>query len=99
MLETGESRNFIRMETACDVSYKFPDSNNIFMGKSINISGSGILFTSNQFIDSGIALEISVIPERSLTPPMVAYVEVIRTKEVNPGEFEVAAEIKGIKES
>jgi len=99
MLETGEARDFIRMETACDVSYKFPDSDNTFMGKSINISGSGILFTSKQFIASGIALEVAIIPERSLTPPMVAYVEVIRTKEVNPGEFEVAAEIKGIKES
>jgi len=99
MLDTGEARDFIRMETACDVSYKFPDSNNTFMGKSINISGSGILFTSSQFIDSGIALEVSIIPERSLTPPMVAYVEVIRTKEIKQGEYEVAAEIKGIKES
>ena len=99
MLDRGESRDFIRMDTACDVSYKFPDYNNSFMGKSINISGSGILFTASQFIDAGIALEVKVIPANSLTPPMVAYVEVIRTKEIKPGEFEVAAEIKGIKES
>jgi len=99
MLDRGEARNFIRMETVCDINYKFPDSTNSFMGKSINISGSGILFTTTQFIDSGIALEVKVIPEKSLTPPMVAYVEVIRSKEIKPGEFEVAAEIKGIKES
>lgn len=99
MLDRGEARDFIRMDTICDVSYKFPDSNNTFMGKSINISGSGILFTASQFIDAGIALEVKVIPEKSITPPMVAYVEVIRSKEVKPGEYEVAGEIKGIKES
>ena len=99
MLDSGESRDFIRMDTACDISYKFPDSNQTFIGKSINISGSGILFTAAQFIDAGIALEVKVIPEKSLTPPMVAYVEVIRSKEIKPHEFEIAAEIKGIKES
>ncbi len=99
MLDSGESRDFIRMNTACDVSYKFPDSNQAFAGKSINISGSGILFTAAQFIDAGIALEVKVTPEKSLTPPMVAYVEVIRSKEIKPNEFEIAAEIKGIKES
>ncbi|MDC9729514.1 MAG: PilZ domain-containing protein [Methyloprofundus sp.] len=99
MLESSESRDFIRMETRCNISYKFPDSNDVFMGKSINISGSGILFLTSQSIDTGIALEVTVMPEKSLTPPMIAYVEVIRSKEIKPGEFEIAGEIKGIKES
>jgi hypothetical protein len=99
MLDRGEARNFIRMETECHVTYKFPDSNEILTGRSINMTGSGILFTTTQSIDAGIALEVTVVPEKSLTPPMVAYVEVIRSKEIKSGEFEVAAEIKGIKES
>jgi hypothetical protein len=99
MLEQNESRNFIRIDTACDVSYKFPDSNDRFMGQSINISGSGILFLSARFIDVGIALEVKVIPKKRLIPSMVVYVEVSCIKEIKSNEFEVTAEIKGIKES
>jgi len=99
MLDNSESRQFIRMDVSCEMTYKFPDSDQLFIGKCLNLSGSGVLFTSEKSIDSGIALEVTISPDNALTPPMKAYVEVIRSKEIEPGLYEVATEIKGIKDN
>ena len=98
MLDRGESRNFIRMETDCEISYKFPDIEQVFIGQCLNVSGSGVLFIVTQVIEEGVALEVKISPKNKISPPMTAYVDVIRVKEALLGEYEVAAEIKGIKE-
>jgi len=98
MLDHAESRTFIRMDVSCKMTYKFPDSEQEFAGECLNLSGSGILFSADRALDSGVALEVTIAPENSLTPPMKSYVEVIRSKEIEPGVFEVATEIKGIRE-
>ncbi len=98
MLDHSESRQFIRMDVSCELTYKFPDSDQLFIGTCLNLSGSGVLFTTENFVDSGVALELTIAPNNSLTPPMKAFVEVIRTKEVQSGLYEIASEIKGIKE-
>ena len=98
MLDHSESRQFIRMDVSCEITYKFPDSGELYVGECLNISGSGILFKSPRSIEGGVALEITISPDNVLTPPMKAYVEVIRSKEIEPGMYEVATEIKGIKE-
>ena len=98
MLDHSESRQFIRMDVSCELTYKFPDSEQLFIGQCLNLSGSGVLFTSENLVKTGAALELTIAPNNSLTPPMKAYVEVIRAKEVQPGLYEIASEIKGIKE-
>ncbi|WP_174483180.1 PilZ domain-containing protein [methanotrophic endosymbiont of Bathymodiolus puteoserpentis (Logatchev)] len=97
MLDHSESRAFIRMDVSCEMTYKFPDSDQSFVGTCLNLSGSGVLFTTDQALKAGAALEVTISPENSLTPPMKAYVEVIRCKDVEPGVYEVATEIKGIR--
>ena len=44
MLEQGEKRTYIRMETNCKMTYKFPESEQIHEATCINLSGAGILF-------------------------------------------------------
>ncbi|SHE22076.1 hypothetical protein BPUTEOMOX_641 [methanotrophic endosymbiont of Bathymodiolus puteoserpentis (Logatchev)] len=85
------------MDVSCEMTYKFPDSDQSFVGTCLNLSGSGVLFTTDQALKAGAALEVTISPENSLTPPMKAYVEVIRCKDVEPGVYEVATEIKGIR--
>jgi len=97
MLDHTESRTFIRMDVSCEMIYKFPDSEQSFVGTCLNLSGSGVLFAADQVLEAGAALEVTIAPENSLTPPMIAYVEVIRCKGLEPGLYEVATEIKGIK--
>jgi hypothetical protein len=97
MLDHAESRTFIRMDVSCEMTYKFPDSDQSYVGTCLNLSGSGVLFTADRVLEAGAALEVTISPENSLTPPMKAYVEVIRCKDIEPGLYEVATEIKGIK--
>lgn len=98
MLKLAESRQFNYMQLSCAISYKFPDSEQSFEGVCLNISGSGIFFRGSHMLESGIALEMSVANKNDLCVPLRAYVEVIRSKEVEGKLYEVATEIKGIRE-
>ena len=99
MLDHAESRQFIRMDVFCEITYKYPDSDQLYIGECLNISGAGILFRAEKLLEIGTALEVTIAPKNALTPPMKAYVEVTRSKEVEPGVFEVGTEIKGLKEN
>ena len=86
------------MDMSCDISYKFLDSANSYDGECLNISGAGILFMGKHLMESGMAIELTVATKNDLTTPLRAYVEVIRSKQVGPEQYEVATEIKGIRE-
>ncbi|OQK17720.1 hypothetical protein AU255_07605 [Methyloprofundus sedimenti] len=98
MLNQTESRQFNRLDLPCVISYKFPDSEPSYDGECINISGAGILFMGKHMLKNGMALELTIATKNELTKPLRAYVEVIRSKEVGPEQYEVATEIKGIRE-
>ncbi|SMG66037.1 [weak similarity to] type IV pilus assembly PilZ [methanotrophic bacterial endosymbiont of Bathymodiolus sp.] len=98
MLDQAESRQFNRMDMSCAISYKFPDSEQYHDGECLNISGSGILFRGKHKLEDGVALELAIATENEFTPSLRAYVEVIRSREIAPELYEVATEIKGIRE-
>lgn len=97
MLDFDEKRNFIRMETNCKMTFKFPDSEQVYEGICLNLSGAGVLFKADQDITLGRALESQIIPENKITPPLDAFVEVIRNTPIADGRYKIAAVIKGIK--
>lgn len=97
MLGYDEKRNYIRMELDCGITYRLVDSNELFDGQCSTISGAGVSFFADQFIDPGKAMEINIVPQNSLTPPMTAFIEVIRSTEQNDGRYEIAGTIKSIK--
>ncbi|MCX8048308.1 MAG: PilZ domain-containing protein [Methylohalobius sp.] len=97
MLENdAERRRFIRMQTGCKMTYRFPQSAEVFEATCQNLSGAGLLFTTSHPVEPGKALEIRIAPVNPVTPPLEAFVEVLRVGE-RDGEYEVAAVIKGIK--
>jgi len=99
MLQHSEQRNFIRMDIQCEMTYRYPDSPQIYVAVCKNLSGSGVLFTAAQAIEVGAALEIKLAPTNALTPPMKALVEVLRCRPATDGDgFDIAAEIKAITE-
>lgn len=97
MLDYDEKRNYIRMEIDCDVTYRLANSNELHHGHCSSISGAGVSFSAKQAIEAGKALEINVLPKNSITPPMTAFIEVVRSTQNEDGTFEVAASIKSIK--
>lgn len=97
MLEYDEKRDFIRMDVDCEITYRLADLETVHTGRCTSISGAGVSFLAQQAIESGKAMEITVLPTKSITPPMVALIEVVRSIPQDDGQFEIAAVIKSIK--
>jgi hypothetical protein len=97
MLESdSERRRFIRMQAGCKMTYRFPQSAEVFEATCQNLSGGGLLFVTTSPLSEGAALEIKIAPPNPVVPPLEAFVEVLRVEE-RDGKYEVAAAIKGIK--
>ncbi|PPD50496.1 MAG: pilus assembly protein PilZ [Methylobacter sp.] len=97
MLDYDEKRNYIRMEIDCEVTYRLANSDELHRGHCSSISGAGVSFTANQAFDAGKAMEINVLTKNALTPPMTAFIEVVRSSQNEDGSYEIAASIKSIK--
>ncbi len=77
--------------------FKFVDSDRQHIGTCVNLSGAGIFFKSETQITQGKAIEITIQPENNITPPLNAFVEILRVSEDKSGVYEIAGSIKGIK--
>jgi hypothetical protein len=93
-----ERRRSRRIPVSYPIKYKVVGEDKERAGVCVNISGSGILFRTNEIIEPGRALEIRIEPDNRLTPPLTANIEVVRcTPAPEPGCHHVAGAIKGIK--
>lgn len=99
MLTHDEKRDYIRMEVDCDITYKLANSNDIKTGRCTTLSGAGVSFMADQTFDAGLAMEVSIIPKTAITPPMTAFIEVVRSVKREDNQYEIAAVIKSIKGS
>lgn len=97
MLGYDEKRDYIRMDVDCKVTYKLIDSDETKTGRCISLSGSGVSFIAEVAFDVGLAMEVNVLPENPVTPPMTAFIEVVRSIPQEDGSFEVAGIIKSLK--
>ncbi len=99
MLEYDEKRDYIRMDVDCDITYKLADSppETVKLGRCTSLSGAGISFVADSAYDTGMALEINLVPKNNVTPSMTAFIEVVRSIPKENGSFEVAASIKSLK--
>lgn len=99
MLAHDEKRDYIRMEVDCDITYKLANSPDVRTGRCTTLSGAGVSFLADQSFDAGLAMEVSIIPKTSITPPMTAFIEVVRSVKRDENQYEIAASIKSIKGS
>lgn len=97
MLTHDERRDYIRMDVNCEITYKLADSNDVKTGLCTSLSGSGIAFIAEQHFEPGLAMEVSINPKNNLTPPMTAYIEVVRSSQQANNEYVIAGVIKSIK--
>ena len=98
MLEYSDKRAFARMETDCEMTFKYVDSETVYQATCLNLSGAGVCFLTNQDIPEGRAIEISITPANTITPSLEAFVEITRnTRNDEDNCFEIGGSIKGIK--
>lgn len=97
MLSHDEKRDYIRMEVDCDITYKLANSDETHSGRCTSLSGAGLSFLAHQAFEAGLAMEVSITPKTAITPPMTAFIEVVRSSKRDDNQFEIAAVIKTIK--
>lgn len=97
MLNHDEKRDYIRMDVDCDITYKLANSSELSTGKCVTLSGAGVSFIADRPFDTGLAMEVSILPKTQITPPMTAFIEVVRSVKQGDGSYEIAASIKSIK--
>jgi len=97
MITHDEKRDYIRMDVDCDVTYKLADSSQTRTGRCTTLSGAGVSFIAEQAFDLGSAMEISIHPKSTITPPMTSFIEVVRCLRLEDGSFEIAGTIQSIK--
>lgn len=97
MLEYDEKRDYIRMDVDCEVTYKLADSDTVKTGRCTSLSGAGVSFIADIAYDAGLAMEVNILPQNSITPAMTAFIEVVRSIPHEDGSFEIAASIKSLK--
>ncbi len=98
MIPNEDKRYFPRMRTDCKLAFKPVGTTTPQGGSCINLSGSGILFKSTSPVEPGKAIEVHIRPNYKITPPLTAFVEVVRCSPVGDNSFHIAGAIKGIKD-
>ncbi len=98
MLDYEEKRDFIRMQAECKMKYRLAGEETYTDGNCLNLSGSGILFQGPRTLEPGKAAEVHITPDNRITPPLTAYLEVIRSDLGADGQYHIGGAIKGIKD-
>lgn len=93
----SERRSFPRMTIRCTVLYKDAVGQDYVSGQGINLSAQGVLFTAADHYVVGELLDISVIPDSNVTPPLNARIEIIRARPVQGRGCEIAGVIREIR--
>ena len=96
MNDYAEKRDFLRMPIDCELSFMESGRTQRYDANVVNLSSKGILFTSSERFEEGVALELLLTSSNSETPPMQAKAVVTRVTDYEP-VFEIACAINEIK--
>lgn len=91
----NDKRDFIRMNIESEVTFSRPGSNEVFTGKTIDLSATGVRFSTKAELQAGETVSLSVKPGvENLTPPLDVTLEIVRVDQTENGEYDVAGVIK-----
>ncbi|MCW8999652.1 MAG: PilZ domain-containing protein [Kangiellaceae bacterium] len=92
-----EKRNFIRMFVDAKVIITDPVTGQSFEGDSKNLSGDGVMFTTEQKFEENQILSVDIRSEQSKLSPLSAEFQVVRVIEIGEGRYEIGGKISGVK--
>jgi hypothetical protein len=95
MKDYSEKRDFQRMPMDCPLRYRIPGGE-ISAAIARNLSSSGLLFNSEVEIPPGTRLNLEILPGKSITPPLSAEAQVLRSDADGSGNFLIACSIERI---
>jgi hypothetical protein len=95
-IDYSEKREYFRMNTNSSITLQPDGSDEVYEGICVNLSATGVLFTSNQRFDPGTIIRINITPAKAVVAPLDAVVEVIRSQMDSEKGYTIAAQIKEI---
>ena len=94
-----ERRRFQRVNVDCRVEFHHHGSADVHQGRGMDLSATGIQFSTEQELEIGTMLELNVLPDRHITPPLSAVAEVLRVVPAKSGRrYEVACRFTDMKD-
>jgi len=96
MIDYSEKRDFLRMSIECPARYRVEGATQVTPAVVQNLSGNGVLLLTEQPLPAASRLALEVLPGKIITPPLAAYVQVIRCDPTAEGSFSVACSIERI---
>ncbi|MFZ2727040.1 MAG: PilZ domain-containing protein [Methylococcaceae bacterium] len=96
MPKTQEKPSYTWIKADFAITYRLADSATAYAGHCLSVSAAGIIFISKEPIAVGKAVVLSILVKNSTVPPMIAFIEVIKTTPKKDG-YEIITTIKGIK--
>ncbi|MEJ1471294.1 MAG: PilZ domain-containing protein [Candidatus Sedimenticola sp. (ex Thyasira tokunagai)] len=92
MLESSDKRDFHRMTVNCSARFRVVGDEKVTTAQVRDLSGSGMLLLSDSPVEAGVQLHVAILPEKEITPPLYAVVQVIRCDplEGDEGAFALA---------
>ncbi len=100
MLERGdfsEKRDFIRMGLECPAIFDIDGESGTHNALACDLSSSGLKIVAEKDIAIGTTLNVELLPEKSLTNPLHAVVEVVWSKALADNKYELGARIKEMR--
>ena len=92
-MDSDEKRDFPRMSIDCGVEYSLKKTGDTFQGSAINLSSTGILFSTDHKLTQDDLVTIKVPSDKPISV-LRAVVKVLRVKPGNDdGELHIACEI------
>ena len=89
----SDQRGFLRMDVKSKLTFKNCGTNETYEGNCIDLSATGISFSSKQKVSEGDLLEVHMKPGVDITPPLAITIKVIRAVATDDGNFEIAGAI------
>ncbi len=80
MNDFSEKRSFYRMAVNGPVKFRVNGDSAVSTGSVLNLSSSGLLIASDQEVPVNSSMMVQIIPNKAITPPLTAEVEVLRNE-------------------
>jgi hypothetical protein len=90
MLDYSEKRDFPRMTMECPGLYRPEGAPQPAPTLVKNLSGGGVLLLTEQPVAADTQIALEILPGKNVTPPLSAYVKVIRCDATEEGNYALA---------
>lgn len=92
-----EKRNFTRMRINTQVTFSIEGKSTTYKAHCKNISGAGMLLETEQQVELGTMIDLTIPSEQTQSNDLNVVAEVVRTKTLPNGKFELGIVVREFK--